>query len=86
MMGRDSVVDTATYYIVDGPEIESRFRASFFAPVQTGPGTHPVSYSMGTGFFPVVKRPGLGVDHPPSSIAEVEERVELYVYYPYGFS
>jgi hypothetical protein len=28
--------------------------------------------------FPGVKRPGLGVDHPPPSSAEVKERVELY--------
>jgi len=41
--------------------------AIFFAPVQTGPGNHPTFYKMGTGSFPVVKRPGLGVDHPPSS-------------------
>ena len=34
-------------------------------PVQTGPGTHPASYTMGTGSFPGVKRPGLGVDLPP---------------------
>jgi len=27
------------------------------APVQTGPGAHPASYTMGTGSFPGVKRP-----------------------------
>jgi hypothetical protein len=36
---------------------------------------------MGTGSFPAVKRPGCGVDQPPS-IAEVKERVELYLYSP----
>jgi len=35
---------------------------------------------MGTGSFPGVKRPGRGVDHPPTSSAEVKERVELYLY------
>jgi hypothetical protein len=37
--------------------------------VQTGSGTHPVSYPMGTGSLPPgVKRPWLEVDHlPPSS-------------------
>jgi hypothetical protein len=30
--------------------------------------------------FPVAKRPGRGVDHPPPSSAEVKERVELYLY------
>ena len=54
--------------------------ARFSASVQTGPGAHPVSYAMGTGCFPGVKRPGRGVDHPPPSSAEVKERVELYLY------
>jgi len=35
---------------------------------------------MGTGSFPGVKRPGRGVDQPPPYSAEVEERVELYLY------
>jgi hypothetical protein len=37
---------------------------------------------MGTGSFPVVKRPWRGVDHPPPSSAEVKERIELYLYSP----
>jgi hypothetical protein len=37
----------------------------FSLTVQTGPGAHPASYTMGTGSFPGVKRPGRGVDHPP---------------------
>ena len=39
--------------------------ARFSAPVQTGPGAHPASYTMGTGSFPGIKRPRRGVDHPP---------------------
>jgi len=58
--------------------------ARFSAPVQTGPGTHPASYTMGTGSFPGVKRPGRGVEHPLPFIAEVKERVELYLYYSSG--
>ena len=58
--------------------------ARFSAPVQTGPGTHPVSYKVGTRSFLGVKQPGHGVDHPPPSSAEVKERVELYLYSPYG--
>jgi len=38
--------------------------ARFSAPVQTGPGAHPASYTMVTGSFPGVKRPGRGIDHP----------------------
>jgi hypothetical protein len=44
----------------------------FFAHVQTGPGAHPNSCTMGAGSFPGVKRPGRGTDHPPNSSAEVE--------------
>jgi hypothetical protein len=51
--------------------------ARFFAPVQTSPGAHPGSYTMGTGSFPGVKQPGCGIDHPPPSRAEIKERVEL---------
>jgi hypothetical protein len=35
--------------------------------------------------FPAVKRLWLGVNHPPTSSAEVKERVELYLYSPTGF-
>ena len=58
--------------------------ARFSAPVQTGPGAHPSSFTMGTRSFPEVKRPGRGLDHPPPSSAEVKERVELYLYSPSG--
>ena len=56
----------------------------FSAFVQTGPGTHPASYTMGTGSFLGMKRPGHGVDLPSPSSAEVKERVELYLYSPSG--
>jgi len=36
--------------------------------------------------FPSVKRPGRAVDHPPSSSAEVEGSVELYICSPSGTS
>ena len=60
--------------------------ARFSAPVLTGPGAHPASYTMGTRSFPGVKRPGRGLDHQTPSSAEVEERVELYLYCPSGLS
>ena len=57
----------------------------FSAPVQTGPGAHPASCTMGTGsFLQGVKRSRRGVDHPPPSSAEVEGRVELYICSPSG--
>jgi len=58
--------------------------ARFSAPIQTGPGAHPASCTMGTRSFPGAKRPGCGVYHPPPSSAEVKERVELYLYSPSG--
>jgi len=69
---------------MDGPGIESQWGARFSAPVQTGPGVHLAFYTIGTGSFPGVKRPGRGVDHPPSSSAEVKERIELYLYSLFG--
>jgi hypothetical protein len=83
--GWDSVIGIATCYGLDGPGTESRWGARFSAPVQTGPEVHPASYTMGTGSFPGVKRPGRGVDHSICS-AEVKERVELYLYSPSGSS
>jgi hypothetical protein len=47
--------------------------ARFFAHVQTGPGSHPASCTMGTGSFPGVKRPRRGADQPPPSSAEVRK-------------
>jgi hypothetical protein len=79
-VGRESVVSIATRYGLDGPGIESRWGASFSAPDQTGFGAQPASYTMGTGSFPRVQRPGRGIDHPPLSSAEVKEKVELSLY------
>jgi hypothetical protein len=58
--GRDSSV--ATGWTVRGSNPGG---TRFFAHVQTGPGTQPASYTMGTGSFPGVKRSGCGADHPP---------------------
>jgi hypothetical protein len=48
------------------------------------PWAHPVSCTMGAGFFPGVKRPGRDGDHPPTSSAKVKEGLELYLYSPFG--
>ena len=47
--------------------------AKISAPVQTSPGSHPASYTMGTGFLPVVKRPGREVYHLQPYSAEVKK-------------
>ena len=70
-MGRGSSVGIATRYGLDGLGIEFRCGARFSVPVQTGPGAYPASYTMRTGSFPGVKRPGRGADHPPHLSAEV---------------
>ena len=44
--GLDRSVDMATRYGLDGPEIESPVRATFSAPVQTGPEARPSSSSI----------------------------------------
>jgi hypothetical protein len=51
---------------------------------QTGPGAHSPSYIMDTGSLLGVKRPGRAFDHAPLTSAEVEGRVELYLYSPSG--
>ena len=59
--------------------------ARYSAPVQTGPGSHPTSCTMGTGSFPGGKeRPGRDPDPSPTSSAFGHEGVELYLYSPYG--
>jgi hypothetical protein len=47
-------------------------RARFSAPVQTGPGAHPASCTVGTGSFPGGRRrPGRDADPSPPSSAEI---------------
>jgi hypothetical protein len=62
--GPGSVLGIATGYGLDGPGIESRWEVRFSAPVQTGPGAHPASCTMGIGSFPGVKS-GRGVTLTP---------------------
>ena len=75
MRGRDSSADIAIRYGQDCPGIEYRWGAKFSVSVQTGPGAHPASYTMGNVSCQGVKRPRRGDDHPPPSSAEVEGRV-----------
>jgi len=72
--GAGSSAVIVTDYGLDGLGIESRWRRDF-PPVQTGPGAHPASCKMGTGYFPGGKVwPGRAADHsPPSSAAVMEE-------------
>jgi hypothetical protein len=60
--GLGSVLGIATGYGLGGPGIESNS-----APVQTGPGAHPASCTLGTGSFPGVKN-GRGVTLTPHTL------------------
>ena len=58
--------------------------ARFSTPVQTGPGVHTASCTMGTGSFPGVKN-GRGVLLTPHPFqCRGHGRVELYLYVPSG--
>jgi len=61
--GPGSVVSRATGYGLDGPGIESRLGRDF-PPVQTVPGAHPASCTIGTWSFPGVNS-GRGVTLTP---------------------
>jgi len=72
-VGHDSAVGIATRYGLDGPVCRIPLGTGFSAPVQTGPGDHPASYTMGTKSFVGLKRPGGGVGHPPPITAVVRK-------------
>jgi hypothetical protein len=76
-VGRDSSVGIATRYGMDGPGIESPWRARYSAPVQTGPGFHPASYTMGTGSLTGLKRLERGVEYPNHPAPKLKK--ELYI-------
>jgi hypothetical protein len=62
--GRDSLVDIATRYGLEGPGIDSRWRQDFPQPFRPALGpTQPPTQSALVS-FPGVKCPGRGVDHP----------------------
>jgi len=82
--GPGSSVGIATDYGLDGPGILSQWERDF-SPVQTGPGAHPASRTMGTGSFSGVKC-GWGVlltTHPLLAPRSWKSR-ELCLYPPSG--
>ena len=62
---QDGVGGIATCYGLESPEIESRWGATFSAPVQTDPGAHPASYTIGNGSFQGIKQPKCDINHSP---------------------
>jgi hypothetical protein len=81
MCGPSSSVGIATGYGLDVPGIEFRWGARFSAPVQTDPGAHSASCTMGTGSFTGVES-GRGVTLIPHPllVQRSKNRVELYLY------
>ena len=77
-MGRDSSVGIATRYGLFGPEIEFRWGRDFPHPSRPALGPTQPRTQWVPDFFPRHKA-GRGVNHPPSSSAEVKEKVELYL-------
>jgi hypothetical protein len=82
LVSRDSSVDIATRYGLDGPGIEFLCGRDF--PYPSRPALGPTQLPMGTGSFPETKRPNRGVDHSSPTSAEFKARVELYLYSPSG--
>ena len=70
----DDVNGIETRYELDGPGIESPWKARFSASLQTSAGLLHKGYLVS---FPGAKRPRCGINHPTPSSAEVKERVEL---------
>ena len=82
--GPGSSVGIATGYGLDGPGIESRWGREFphLSRPALGPTQPPVQWvpSLSRG----KERPGRDADPSPPSSAVGHERVELYLYSPYG--
>jgi hypothetical protein len=71
-------------YSLDSPGFRIPVEARFSAPVQTSPGAHTASCTMGTGSFPGVES-GRGVTLTPHLllVPKSKNRVALYLYSPY---
>ena len=74
----------ATGYWLEGPGIASRWGETFSTCLDRHWGPPSRLYNGYSISFLGVKRPGRGVNHPPTSSVEVKERVELYLYSPSG--
>ena len=84
LSGPGSSVGIATGYGVDGPGIESRWSEIFRTCPDRPWGPTSLLYNGYRVFPGGKKRSGRDTDPSPPSIATGHERVELYLYYPYG--
>jgi hypothetical protein len=84
LTGPGSSANIATGYGMDGPGIESQWRRDcpHLSRPALGPTQPPVQWVP--GLCRGKERPGRDSDPSPPSIAFGHERVELYLYSPYG--
>jgi len=85
-VGRNNVFGIATLYGLDGAGIEFRCRRDFPHPSRPALGSTQPPMQWEPGLSRGVKRPVHDVDPPTATIAEVKERVEVYIYSPFGSS
>jgi hypothetical protein len=83
-VGRNGVVGIVTCYGLYGPKLESQWEQIFRARPDRSRSPSSLLYNGYRVSFLGVKRPRRGVDHPFPSSAEVNERVQLYLYSPSG--
>ena len=76
IVDRSSSVSIATHYNLDGLGIESPWGARS-APIQTSPGAHPSSFTMGIRYLFQDKAAGAWHWLPTPSSTDVKERVDL---------
>jgi hypothetical protein len=84
LVGRNSSVSIGTGYEVDGLGIEFRLRRDFLNLSRPGLGPTQPPVQWVQGLSRSKKWPGRDVDtSPPSNVVDYE-KVELYLYSPYG--
>jgi len=62
------------------PVARIRVEATYSASIHTGPEAYPAPYKISTGYIFRSKAAEVGLDYPRPSSADVQERVELYLY------
>ena len=82
IVGQDSLGDIATGYRLDNLGIKSWWGRDFPQFSRLWPTQPHIQWVP--GLFPGGKVAGHGISYPPSSSAEVKERVEMYLYCPSG--
>ena len=74
-LGRDSSVDIATRYWLDGLGIESRWVRDFPHPLGTDLGPPSLLYNVYRVFPGGRERPGRDADHSPHLVKKVKDKV-----------